>query len=281
VRHLSHSDQFKPQVFFSTESIPVHSFFSNDCVTSSYDPYSADILFLAGNDWQALADYPGIHERVPIVNLIQGFRHLNQGSTLFPHLKKPATRICVSPELFSALSAPGVCNGPIYLIRPGINIPEFKGIDHPKSVDVFIAGLKNTELAKSLEVSLVNRGLTVDSLIQYESQTYFHDRMTRARICCFLPYPEEGFYLPALEAMAMGATVVCPDCRGNRSFCINEVTALVPDYSLTGLVNSVVFALSNTSLCQSLSENGVQMAQQFSLEAERDLFLQILLGLKK
>lgn len=36
-------------------------------------------------------------------------------------------------------------------------------------------------------------------------------------LCC--PGPEEGFYLPGLEALAAGALVVTPDVGGNRAYC--------------------------------------------------------------
>jgi hypothetical protein len=36
-------------------------------------------------------------------------------------------------------------------------------------------------------------------------------------LCC--PGPEEGFYLPGLEAFAAGAIVITPDVGGNRAYC--------------------------------------------------------------
>ncbi|MFM7522192.1 MAG: glycosyltransferase, partial [Planctomycetota bacterium] len=36
--------------------------------------------------------------------------------------------------------------------------------------------------------------------------------------------------LPALEALALGAVVVCPDCIGNRAVCRDRETALVPPF---------------------------------------------------
>jgi glycosyltransferase involved in cell wall biosynthesis len=36
-------------------------------------------------------------------------------------------------------------------------------------------------------------------------------------LCC--PGPQEGFYLPGLEAMAAGALVLTPDVGGNRAYC--------------------------------------------------------------
>ena len=52
--------------------------------------------------------------------------------------------------------------------------------------------------------------------------------MGRARVTVLVPNPKEGFYLPAVEAMAAGTLVVCPDCVGNRAFCLDEVNCLRP-----------------------------------------------------
>ena len=43
--------------------------------------------------------------------------------------------------------------------------------------------------------------------------------MARARVTLYLPNRLEGFYIPALEGMALGTLVVCPDSVGNRSYC--------------------------------------------------------------
>ena len=63
--------------------------------------------------------------------------------------------------------------------------------------------------------------------------------MSRGRLVVLLPLAEEGFYLPALEAMAMGCVVICPDCVGNRAFCVDEVTALVPDHDVAAVEAAV------------------------------------------
>jgi glycosyltransferase involved in cell wall biosynthesis len=51
--------------------------------------------------------------------------------------------------------------------------------------------------------------------------------INQAKITVFLPYRDiEGFYMPALEGMALGTLVVCPDCIGNRSFCLPGYNSL-------------------------------------------------------
>ena len=78
-----------------------------------------------------------------------------------------------------------------------------------------------------------------------------------------LPSQEEGFGLPALEAMACGAPVVVSDGgalpevvgEGGRVFCLSD-----PD----GLTEALTECLSNASLRGSLREKGLERARQFS-----------------
>ena len=60
----------------------------------------------------------------------------------------------------------------------------------------------------------------------------------------FLPNETEGFYLPALEGMALGTIVVCPDCVGNRSFCLPQVNAFRPAFHFDDMVQETETALT-------------------------------------
>ena len=44
----------------------------------------------------------------------------------------------------------------------------------------------------------------------------------------FITY-KEGFYLPAIEAMAMGHIPIGPACVGNRDYCKNGYNSLIPE----------------------------------------------------
>ena len=55
--------------------------------------------------------------------------------------------------------------------------------------------------------------------------------VNRARATVFLPHQTEGFYIPALEGMGLETIVVCPDCVGNRSFCLADRNCLLPAFS--------------------------------------------------
>jgi glycosyltransferase involved in cell wall biosynthesis len=92
-----------------------------------------------------------------------------------------------------------------------------------------------------------------------------------------LPRPTEGFYLPAIEAMASGAIVVCPDCVGNRDFCHDGVNCFRPAYDEGEIIAAVQRAirLSAAEAVDMRRQADVTVADH-SLERERASFLQVL-----
>lgn len=85
-----------------------------------------------------------------------------------------------------------------------------------------------------------------------------------------LPSHEEGFGLPALEAMACGVPVIVSDGgalpeivgEAGLTFCLSD-----PD----GLTNLLRECLSSSALRSSLSEKGLERAKQFSWQATSEL----------
>jgi glycosyltransferase involved in cell wall biosynthesis len=71
--------------------------------------------------------------------------------------------------------------------------------------------------------------LRAEAITRMLPRAEFLQKLAQARRVILLPRETEGFYLPALEAMALGALVICPDCAGNRSFCKDGRTAIVPE----------------------------------------------------
>jgi glycosyltransferase involved in cell wall biosynthesis len=92
-----------------------------------------------------------------------------------------------------------------------------------------------------------------------------------------LPLETEGFFLPALEAMAMGAVVVCPDCVGNRGFCRDGETCLRPAYTLDAVAAAAIeaVALCGTAAAALLREAAAEV-RRHDLARERMAFLRIL-----
>jgi hypothetical protein len=226
-------------------------------------------------DWEALDSHPGIEDRIPVINLIQGMRHLAPEEPLFRFLNRRATRICVSAQIAAALNATGACNGPVHAIPNGIDHTLLPPRDPEPSCDVFIAD-KRRELGMEVAAHLVKRGFSVDCLTAPIPRREFLARMSRARLVVLLPLAEEGFYLPALEAMAMGCVVICPDCVGNRAFCVDEVTALVPDHDVAAIGAAVERIERTPGLAAALRERALSASKAFDIAAERAAYHQLL-----
>ena len=92
-----------------------------------------------------------------------------------------------------------------------------------------------------------------------------------------LPYEEEGFYLPAIEAMASGCLVVTLDCIGNRGFCRHEDNCLIAERSSESLleVTKRAFAMSVPDRGR-LHRQAYDTVADHSLEVERERFHAVL-----
>ncbi|MBT5550912.1 MAG: glycosyltransferase family 4 protein [Nitrospina sp.] len=78
----------------------------------------------------------------------------------------------------------------------------------------------------------------------------------------------EGSGLPAMEAMACGATLVTTDTGGSRDFALDGETALVsPAQQPEQLANNLARVLSDEILRDKLIENGSRKIGEFSWEA--------------
>jgi glycosyltransferase involved in cell wall biosynthesis len=85
-----------------------------------------------------------------------------------------------------------------------------------------------------------------------------------------LPSEEEGFGLPALEAMASGAPVVVSD-GGALPEVVGEAGWIVRLSRPEELENALLECLSNASLRCELSEKGLRRAAEFSWQTTADL----------
>lgn len=247
--HLRGSNGFKPTVFFSEESA-----WNDDNpwialkheTEKAWNPQSTDILFLAGKDWMALDRSGPLSRRIPIVNLIQHVRHADPSDIRSTFLSNRAVRICVSEQVAQCLRATGRINGPLFTVSNSIDLGEMPiPIEWSRRpTDVLIAGLKNPVMAGELAERLRKMMNAVEELAEHLPRRQFLEKFNRSKIVILLPNKAEGFFLPALEAMALGALVVCPDCIGNRSFCIDGSTCLMPDYAVPDIVQAAVTCLS-------------------------------------
>jgi glycosyltransferase involved in cell wall biosynthesis len=266
--HAEHSTRFRPRIYFTPDSIrgpenPWHGIVPPPL--DSWRPGAAAALFVAGLDWEAVPDPPP----VPVINLIQHVRHAHHGDPRRPFLVRPAVRICVSQEVADAIAGTGVVNGPIHVIPNGIDLENISSAAE-RDIHVLVAGLKNPEFAAVVAA----RVQVIDTL---RPRQEFLDRLSRARVAITLPTREEGFYLPALEAMAAGAIVVCPDCIGNRGFCRDRETAFRPPYTVDDVVAASIAAVTQApGEAAAMRAAASAEAKKHGLAAERLAFLRIL-----
>jgi hypothetical protein len=273
--HVEASGSCEARICIAPSSSPDNIWTDVTASTSIYRPEQADILFIAGMDWAALEPHPNIEERRTVINLIQSVQHALPRDPRHKYLARRAVRICVSREVAAAIGQTGKCIGPIYTIPNGLDfglLPETP----QKDTEVFIAGLKRPNLAEKIAAFLKEKGVEVDCATERIERGAFLKRMSRARVAVTLPLDQEGFFLPALEAMAMGCTLICPDCLGNRSFCVDNTTCLMPPPVSGAIGNSTLTILQDAALGYSLRAAAFDLSKRFDISHERNEFLAIL-----
>jgi glycosyltransferase involved in cell wall biosynthesis len=270
--HVVSTRLFEARLYVTPENAVLDEAFITPGLHRTKNLKEADAYFVAGLDWLVL-DRAGINTaQRPVINLIQGFAHLTPGDPRRNFLSRPALRICVSTALRDALAATGLVNGPLTAIENGIDI-QVDSAPKREPHTIFIAGLKNPPLAQEVAAMLARGGISTSLQTRSLPRQAFLESFREAGIAVLLPFPHEGFFLPALEAMALGCAVVIPQCDGTSSFCRPEHSALVTDYTAETIVNAVLRLHANPMLAQSLRRNGLHIAEQHSLERERALFL--------
>jgi len=123
---------------------------------------------------------------------------------------------------------------------------------------------------------LANAGIPIDLCVKRLPRADYLRRLAMSEIAVLLPHREEGFYLPALEAMALGSIAVVPDCIGSRGFCRDDATCLVPPYTADDICASVRTLLADPQLRSRLRSAAFAMAGTHSLLRERMQFFQAL-----
>ncbi|RST80104.1 glycosyltransferase family 1 protein [Aquibium carbonis] len=274
--HTRATEGFEAAIYLTPDSLPANPWADGAAITDRYAPETADILFVAGMDWQALDGFPGIEERKPVISLIQGLRHAAPDTPLYEALGRRAVRICVSAEVAEAILATGRCNGPVHTIPNCLDLAELPAAAEAGRIDVFIAGMKQPDLAAELASRLARHGLSVDCQTKQVERRTFLARMARARIALLLPLAQEGFFLPALEAMAMGCVVICPDCVGNRSFCIDGVNASMPEAEAAAIETAVRQVCRSPDLAARLRRSALATSARHEIATERAAYQTIL-----
>lgn len=240
-----------------------------------------DLIFLDGLDWRAIAPRERENSPVPIINLIQHVRHGDSQNSRYEFLTHKAIRICVSEAVAIALRESGRVNGPLFVIPNGLDVQELPSpLDESQRDEaILIAALKEPELGKQLKTELDGWGCQVRLLCDRLPRPDYLQELRRAKLAVFLPnrLEGEGFYLPALEAMALRTLVICPDCLGNRDFCLPNETCFRPDYQFSNILAAIKTALNlNNSQRNSVLDQAKKQIEVHQLRWEKHRFYKIL-----
>jgi len=249
-----------------------------DRVVGRFTPLAPDAFFLAGMNWHHLARRRLRSDR-PVVNLVQHVRHAHEHDPKRAFLHLPAVRICVGPEVADAISGTGLVRGPVITIPNGIDLP-VTGPTAPLSardIDIAVIGNKRPDFTREVAARLERPGRRLELVDRFVERETFLSILGRSRLAVLLPRLQEGFYLPALEAMALRTPVVCPDCVGNRSFCVDGRTCWRPPYDLDAIVDAAEEACHvQPAVVEWIREQGAEEASRHDLAQERRLFLDVL-----
>lgn len=242
--HTLATDGFDARVLFDSDSNwDVSNPWSDvrELVVDSPEDAQAQAYFVAGRDWQRMEALGLLDSELPIINFIQHTRHADDWSIQSRYLARKAIRVCVSDEVADAVERAG-SRGRTIVIPNSIDVPVGANMQQERPVDLLIAGLKQPEMAIQAAAALQRDGRTVEVLGDHVPREQFLAKISNARNVLFLPNREEGFYLPALEGMALGALVICPDCIGNRGF-MNGRNGVFPRYEMPALVDATEAAM--------------------------------------
>jgi len=281
-QHIRSSLHFVPKIFFAPNSSRLaRTLWSSDraLVVEEWEPRAADVWFLAGTDWLAIPEELRIDPPVPVINLIQGARHSEPSDIRYSFLRYPAVRICVSHEVEAGLTSLKFVRGPIYTIS---NCLDFSGFPLPcpyneRKLDLFIGAFKAPEIGQAIATKFMEQGISICLMTDQVTRKEFLNLLNHSRVALLLPLYKEGFYLPALEAMALETVLVCPDCLGNRSFCIDESNCFRPRYVIEDLIEATRKALSLSVMARAdIIRNAQRTSAEHDINIERDSFLRIL-----
>jgi glycosyltransferase involved in cell wall biosynthesis len=243
--------------------------------------FRPDVHVLGGKDWGRGKPDDLVDRARPVINLVQNVRHAREDHPHHSFLDRPAIRICLSPEISEAVAATGRARGPVLTIPAALDLDRLPAPRpaEARDLDCLVLAVKHPDLGAAVarRLSAARRGVRlVDRPVP---RAELLDAMARARVTVLLPNPEEGVYLPALEAMALETIVVCPDAVGNRSYCRDGETCFVPGRSEDALAEAARAALAAApGEVAAMLGAAASLAWSRTLQQERARFLAVLDG---
>lgn len=216
------------------------------------------------------------HERV--VHLIQNTRHANPAFAdgyAVRLLTRPMARIMVSNEVMAACRPHLNERSTTTTIVEGHDWRFFHhqregGLSAPVRVGYTTW---KSDVGVHVQRSL-GKGFAFRSIRRTASWAEIRDLLHWCDIFLCCPGPEEGFYLPGLEALAAGALVITPDVGGNRAYCRFGENCLPVGFERADDYTAALTHLADSTpdRVQELRRCGYETIQQHTLDRERVAF---------
>jgi Glycosyl transferases group 1 len=280
--HVLHSPEHVPAISFSARSRLDGDNPWRTCPEYMVEPDApprADVLFFGAYDWDRLTEAERRSPPAPVIALVQNPGYARSDDRRSRSLGYPAVRVCISNEVADALIATGRVAGPVFAIPNAVDPGELPEPLPPgeRDLDFLVVAPKQRALGLQLCARLWRPGRRGRVLLRWRARQDFLHLLRRARVAVLLPCRLEGLYLPALEAMALGVIVVCPDCVGNRSVCVPGETAFRPEYTAETILSAAEEALRlDVDQRGLLLAGAAETVARHSPGAEREAFLEIL-----
>ena len=218
-----------------------------------------------------------------LIHLVQGTRHATptwNNGLHYRLLHRPFVRIAVSEQVRSAI-APHVHKAlPLHLVPEGHDIDYFTLDRSAMNTGTPLRVLYSTwksDLGDAVEKLCDPTEVVFTAMRSAQSWPSLRNYYRAADIFLAAPGPEEGFYLPGLEAMAAQCAVVMALVGGNEAYATpghNMITASFDD--ATEHAAAISQLAGDTDLRAALLAAGLQTAQGRRLEHERNAALRIL-----
>lgn len=280
-RHLEESERYEPSAWFTKDSsLTAENPWIRERarVVTTWRLRDYDAVVLGGRGFEFLSPAERAAPPVPVVHLVLHVNRADPADPTFGHLRHPAVRVAITDEIAARLAATGVVAGPVMLNPHGLDAESLPPArpDAERDVDVLVLGVKRREVAAEVARALA-AGRRVVHVAEPVPRTELLAMMARARVAVVIPNLSEGFYRPSLEAMALGALVVCPRFEGNSGLCAPGVNCFMPDPTPAAIAQAAAEALATTPARRAAMLAAAHAAaNRRSLADERARFLEIM-----
>lgn len=254
-------------------------------------------LALPRSPWVLFSEpsqHPDIEQATPTgsdprrtIHLVQNTRHSNPEWHLgFPYLllHRPITRIHVTHEVAEAIAPVANTHLPSWTIVEGHGWEYFRALHDPEREGPLRVGYTTwkSDLGDRVAAEFVDDDrVAFDALRGPATWADIRDLYHRSDVWLSAPGPEEGFYLPGLEAMAADLVVISALVGGNRAYLEPDGNCLAPPFEdHVAHADAIRSLLTDPTLSPRLRTAGRATLERHTLEREGREFAAVVAELR-